>query len=56
MHQFEVKFYADMLYTLKDIYNRHEAIWYNIIRLLDIIEINQVIIFYEERYLYFGKE
>lgn len=45
MRQFEVKFYADMLYTVKDIYNHHEDIWYDIIKLLEDIEINQVVIF-----------
>lgn len=45
MRQFEVKFYADKLYTVKDIYNHREDIWYDIIKLLEYIEINQVVIF-----------
>lgn len=36
----------------KDIYNHHDTIWYDIMGLLTDIEINQVIMFFVEKYLY----
>lgn len=51
MRQFQVEFYADKLYTVKDIYNHHDAIWHDIMSLLKDIEINQAIIFFYKRHL-----